>query len=152
MDKRRTLESARRNKEEQEAERRVAETKAGRSKLSMAERKAALAKEIEEIRKLAFQEGFAEGERAGEQRGVERFREAIGSFGGAKISPDGKILTEAEWTHHSKDWLPTASDREFVLSLMTRAVTEPGKFAGWVAPPGRGIDGKPLDFEYVRFN
>jgi hypothetical protein len=52
MDKRRTLESARRNKEEQEAERRVAETKAGRSKLSMAERKAALAKEIEEIRKV----------------------------------------------------------------------------------------------------
>jgi benzoyl-CoA 2,3-dioxygenase component B len=31
-------------------------------------------------------------------------------------------------------------------------VVEPGKFAGWIAPPVRGIKGKPIDFEYVRFN
>jgi benzoyl-CoA 2,3-dioxygenase component B len=29
---------------------------------------------------------------------------------------------------------------------------EPGKFANWIAPPLRGINSKPLDFEYVRFN
>ena len=29
-------------------------------------------------------------------------------------------------------------------------VTEPGKIASWVAPPARGIDGKPFEFEYVR--
>jgi len=84
------------------------------------------------------------------------FHRAIGIFADStadvKISPEGKIITEAEWTHHSRDWLPTDEDRDFVLSLMTRAVTEPGRFASWVAPPGRGIDGKPLDFEYVRFN
>ncbi len=32
------------------------------------------------------------------------------------------------------------------------AVTEPGKFANWIAPPGKGIYGQPLDFDYVRFN
>jgi benzoyl-CoA 2,3-dioxygenase component B len=29
-------------------------------------------------------------------------------------------------------------------------VTEPGKFAGWIAPPSRGINGQPVDFEYVK--
>ena len=80
------------------------------------------------------------------------FHRAIGTFAGAKISPDGQVLTEAEWTKSSKDWLPTRSDREFVRSLMTKGVVEPGKFAGWVAPPGRGINGQPLDFEYVRLH
>ncbi len=32
------------------------------------------------------------------------------------------------------------------------AVTEPGKFANWIAPPGKGVYGQPLDFDYVRFN
>ena len=32
------------------------------------------------------------------------------------------------------------------------AVTEPGKFANWIAPPARGINNQPGDFEYVRFN
>jgi benzoyl-CoA 2,3-dioxygenase component B len=29
-------------------------------------------------------------------------------------------------------------------------VTEPGKFAGWIAPPARGINHHALDFEYVK--
>ena len=29
-------------------------------------------------------------------------------------------------------------------------VPEPGKFAGWIAPPKVGIDNKPGDFEYVK--
>ncbi len=80
------------------------------------------------------------------------FHRDIGSFAGAKLSPDGKVVSEAEWTQQSSNWLPTEEDRAFVQSLMTKAITEPGKFAGWVAPPGRGIDGHKLDFEYVRFN
>jgi benzoyl-CoA 2,3-epoxidase subunit B len=31
-------------------------------------------------------------------------------------------------------------------------VTEPGKFANWIAPPSRGINNQQLNFEYVRFN
>ena len=37
-------------------------------------------------------------------------------------------------------------------SLMSGRVVEPGKFANWIAPPLRGINNKPLNFEYVRFN
>jgi benzoyl-CoA 2,3-dioxygenase component B len=29
-------------------------------------------------------------------------------------------------------------------------VTEPGKFANWIAPPSRGINGQPVQYEYVR--
>jgi len=29
---------------------------------------------------------------------------------------------------------------------------EPGKFANWIAPPARGVNNQPLNFEYVRFN
>jgi benzoyl-CoA 2,3-epoxidase subunit B len=29
-------------------------------------------------------------------------------------------------------------------------VYERGKMAAWIAPPARGINGKPVDFEYVR--
>jgi len=35
---------------------------------------------------------------------------------------------------------------------MGPAVVEPGKFAHWIAPPQRGINNQPSDFEYVRFN
>jgi benzoyl-CoA 2,3-dioxygenase component B len=28
-------------------------------------------------------------------------------------------------------------------------VTEPGRMAGWVAPPSAGIHQKPVDYEYV---
>jgi benzoyl-CoA 2,3-dioxygenase component B len=30
------------------------------------------------------------------------------------------------------------------------AETEPGSYAGWIAPPRQGIDKLPGDFEYVK--
>jgi len=39
-----------------------------------------------------------------------------------------------------------------VTSLMGPAVTQPGKYAHWIAPPARGINNQAADFEYVRFN
>ena len=59
-------------------------------------------------------------------------------------------MSEEQWVRSVDDWLPTKDDQEFVASLMRRVV-EPGKMASWIAPPARGIDGKPLDFEYVKF-
>ena len=47
------------------------------------------------------------------------------------------------------EWLPTEADEAFVGSLM-HSVIERGKFANWIAPPARGINGQPIDFEYVR--
>ena len=70
---------------------------------------------------------------------------------GVKVSPEGQVISEAEWNAKVDDWLPSGSDRAFVASLMGRVV-EPGKFANWIAPPVMGINRQPVDFEYVRFN
>ena len=78
------------------------------------------------------------------------FHRRIGIFAGAHVAPDGRVLAEAEWKQQSHNWLPTQADRDFVASLMGR-VTEPGKYANWIAAPGRGINNQPADFEYVRF-
>ncbi|MBT3701885.1 MAG: benzoyl-CoA 2,3-epoxidase subunit BoxB [Alphaproteobacteria bacterium] len=77
------------------------------------------------------------------------FHRGIGTFSEVKATPEGKIITEAEWNTRHAEWLPTEEDRAFVQSLMV-PVTEPGKFAGWIAPPARGINQQPVDFEYVR--
>jgi benzoyl-CoA 2,3-epoxidase subunit B len=79
------------------------------------------------------------------------FHRAIGAFADVKVSPDGRLVSEAEWDARHQNWLPTAEDQAFVGSLM-QGVTEPGKFANWIAPPPRGINSKPIEFEYVRLS
>ena len=79
------------------------------------------------------------------------FHRHIGVFAESHVSPEGKVLSEAEWTRRQHDWLPDEIDRAYVHSLMG-GVTAPGKFANWIAPPSRGINNQPIDFEYVRFN
>jgi len=80
-----------------------------------------------------------------------RFRRAIGVWAGVATDPEGRPITQDEWQQREPDWLPSAADRTFVASLMRR-VTEPGKMAGWIAPPEIGINNTPLDYEYVRLN
>jgi benzoyl-CoA 2,3-dioxygenase component B len=77
------------------------------------------------------------------------FHRAIGGFAEARVSPDGRVMSQAEWDARHGDWLPTADDEAFVQSLMV-PVVERGKFASWIAPPARGINGQSIDFEYVR--
>jgi benzoyl-CoA 2,3-dioxygenase component B len=77
------------------------------------------------------------------------FNRAIGAFAEVRVSPDGRIVSQAEWDSRHGEWLPTDEDRAYVSSLM-KPVTEPGKFANWIAPPARGINGQPIEFEYVR--
>ena len=38
----------------------------------------------------------------------------------------------------------------YLLSIMAAPVYEPGKFANYIAPPLRGINRQPINFEYVR--
>ncbi|MBV8392541.1 MAG: benzoyl-CoA 2,3-epoxidase subunit BoxB, partial [Alphaproteobacteria bacterium] len=80
------------------------------------------------------------------------FNRRIGAFAELSVSPDGKVMSPADWKAQEGKWLPTAEDRAYVTSLMGPAVIEPGKFANWIAPPQRGINNQPRDFEYVRFN
>ncbi|MNR11126.1 Benzoyl-CoA oxygenase component B [compost metagenome] len=67
------------------------------------------------------------------------------------MSPEGEILSDSQWQANQHKWLPTPEDRAFVASLMGR-VTEPGKFANWIAPPVMGVNRQPVNFDYVRFN
>ena len=79
------------------------------------------------------------------------FHRNIGALKGVKVSPDGRVVSEAEWAANLDRWLPSGGDRAFVASLMGRVV-EPGKFANWIAPPVMGVNRQPVDFDYVRFN
>ena len=79
------------------------------------------------------------------------FNRNIGALSTAKVSPDGRVVSQTEWNAQADHWLPTMGDRAFVASLMGRVV-EPGKFANWIAPPVMGINRQSVDFDYVRFN
>jgi benzoyl-CoA 2,3-dioxygenase component B len=81
----------------------------------------------------------------------QRFNRHIGVYAGHRFSPSGQWMSEREWQTHRDEFLPTEADYAYVQSVMT-PVYEPGAFARWIAPPARGIDGKPLDFAYVRFH
>jgi benzoyl-CoA 2,3-epoxidase subunit B len=79
------------------------------------------------------------------------FHRAIGSFAGQHLSPSGEVMTKEQWEAHRGEWMPTEDDHKYIESLMGRVI-EPGKFANWIAPPAKGINNQPIDFEYVRFN
>jgi benzoyl-CoA 2,3-dioxygenase component B len=58
------------------------------------------------------------------------------------------VLAPEEFAARRGEWLPTEKDRARNAELM-QPVYEPGKIAGWIAPPAKGINGQPPDFEYV---
>lgn len=78
------------------------------------------------------------------------FHRKIGPLAAVHVDPEGRVVDAATWAKHEREWLPSAEDRAFVASLMGR-VAEPGRFANWIAPPARGINNQPVEFEYVRF-
>jgi len=78
-----------------------------------------------------------------------RFNRRIGDWSAGRFDIDGNRMEEADWQRESQRWLPTEADRAYVKSLM-KPVREPGKIASWIAPPPKGVDGKPWDFEYVK--
>ena len=80
------------------------------------------------------------------------FHRAIGNFAGHYISLDGEVLSKESWKNHEHEWMPSPEDYKYVQSLMSGRVVELGKFANWIAPPSRGVNNQPLNFEYVRFN
>jgi benzoyl-CoA 2,3-epoxidase subunit B len=77
-----------------------------------------------------------------------RFRRSIGAWAGKSVDPSGTPITAAAWQAQQDNWLPSQADRAYVDSLMQK-VTEPGKMASWIAPPDRGINNLPVEYEYV---
>jgi benzoyl-CoA 2,3-epoxidase subunit B len=80
----------------------------------------------------------------------KRFHRSIGLYAGHTFDPSGSPVSREEWERRKGEWLPTPDDEAYIKSLM-KPVYEPGKIANWLAPPRRGINGKPFEFEYVRF-
>jgi len=80
-----------------------------------------------------------------------RFRRSIGAWVNVPTDPSGQAVSREEYDRRMAEWIPSESDRAFVHSLMQR-VTEPGKMAGWIAPPDRGINNLPVDYEYVKLH
>lgn len=80
----------------------------------------------------------------------ERFNRGQGLYSGRRFDLDGRPISQEEWARRKPEFLPTGEDVAYVRSLM-RPVYEPGKFAGWIAPPIRGINDRPIGFEYVKF-
>ena len=78
-----------------------------------------------------------------------RFHRNQGIYAGLHFDVDGNRVDDKTWSARKSEWLPTPEDRDYVRSLM-HAVTEPGKIAGWIAPPTRGINSQPFEFQYVK--
>lgn len=79
------------------------------------------------------------------------FNRRIGEFARAHLDPAGKLLDADAWRRQEAQFLPTTDDGDYLATLM-QPVREPGRFAGWIAPPKAGVDGKPGDFEYVKID
>jgi benzoyl-CoA 2,3-epoxidase subunit B len=77
------------------------------------------------------------------------FHRQIGEFRNVQATPAGEVLDGAAWTKRRDEFLPSQDDGDFIAALM-ESVSEPGQFAGWIAPPKVGIDNRPGDFEYVK--
>jgi benzoyl-CoA 2,3-dioxygenase component B len=79
------------------------------------------------------------------------FNRNIGIYAGFHVTPDGESISAEEWDRRRDEWLPSEADRAYIAGLM-KPVIEPGRMANWIAAPPRGIDNKPLDFQYVRLD
>jgi benzoyl-CoA 2,3-epoxidase subunit B len=80
-----------------------------------------------------------------------RFRRAIGAWANQAVDLSGTPISSESYERQLAGWLPSGADRIFVKSLMRRVV-EPGKIAGWIAPPERGINNLAVDYEYVKLS
>ncbi len=78
-----------------------------------------------------------------------RFNRRVGVYAPRPYDPEGNPKSDAEFEKMRDTWLPTPEDKAYVKSLMVQ-VTEPGKFANWIAAPRRGVNKQPVNAEYVR--
>jgi benzoyl-CoA 2,3-dioxygenase component B len=78
-----------------------------------------------------------------------RFRRTVGAWANVPTNPAGNRIAPEAFSAGIADWIPTPDDQAFVASVM-QPVLEQGKVAAWIAPPDRGINNLPVDYEYVR--
>jgi benzoyl-CoA 2,3-dioxygenase component B len=78
-----------------------------------------------------------------------KFRRHVGLYADQPFDPEGNLLSREEHARRLPEWIPSAEEKEYVKGLMA-PVLEPGKIANWIAPPRKGIKGRPFDYDYVR--
>jgi benzoyl-CoA 2,3-dioxygenase component B len=78
-----------------------------------------------------------------------RFRRTVGIWAGIPTNPAGEPISADAYAAGLPHWVPSNEDRTFIASVM-KPVLEPGKVAAWIAPPERGINNMPVEYEYVR--
>ena len=106
------------------------------------------------------QRGVNKWNRAIEEAGIDfrltlpsrRFNRQIGLYEGLCFDPAGNLISSDEFASNKSSWLLSDADIAYVKNLMSQPVQEAGKMAHWIAPPKHGIKGRPVDFEYVRFD
>ena len=79
-----------------------------------------------------------------------KFHRGIGQFRGLHFDPYGQPVPAEQWERRKHEWLPSPADKAYLLSIQNEPVCEPGTFANYIAPPRRGINNLPINFEYVR--
>jgi benzoyl-CoA 2,3-dioxygenase component B len=79
----------------------------------------------------------------------DRFNRNQGVYSRMPFDPWGKLLSGDEFASRRNEFLPSTEDLAYVKNLM-QPCFEAGKFASWIAPPRRGINGQPVEFEYVK--
>lgn len=80
------------------------------------------------------------------------FNRAIGEFSSIETDLEGNLLSPDVWQSRKDELIPNADDGEFIEGLMKQsAKRDVGGFSSWIAPPKVGINNKPGDFEYVKF-
>ena len=79
-----------------------------------------------------------------------KFNRHIGQFRGLHFDPWGQAVSAEEWARRRYEWLPSPADKAYLLSIQNEPIYEPGKFANYIAPPRKGINNQPINFEYVR--
>jgi benzoyl-CoA 2,3-epoxidase subunit B len=80
-----------------------------------------------------------------------RFRRSIGAWAGQPVNPQGNLIDKSLYEKSLPGWIPNEADKAFVHSLMQKVI-EPGRMAGWIAPPERGINNLPPEYEYVKLH
>ena len=80
-----------------------------------------------------------------------RFNREIGIYAGHHYDPEGKPISQESFQQRKGEWLASSDDRAFVKGLMSPELRM-GKISSWIAPPRKGIDGNPFEWEYVRFD
>ncbi len=78
-----------------------------------------------------------------------RFNRKIGIYADGHFSLTGEAMTPEAWKAKESEWLPSPEDKAYVKSLMVPCY-ERGKTASWIAPPAKGINGQPFDYDYVK--